>query len=186
MSKLLGLLKKFKNKKLRVILDTCVLIDYFDGTGDIDYIKKIIELMDEGILEGYVSVVTISEIVKHLNDLAKYETISNNSIVEILNSIKDNFSIISLEYSTAYHSGEIKSKYSTKSRPLSYNDAFIASIAKSLGIPLITCDGEFFEDRDNKNNSRISGVDIFTPRAFEKKIDSYKRYHPNSSTDKNN
>jgi predicted nucleic acid-binding protein len=171
--KIVKLLKRFKinrNKKIKIALDTCVLIDYFDGTGEVAYIQRIFNLLDKEVIEGFVSVVTITEIIKHLRDLEKFGAISNNSIEDILESIEDNFVILSVEYDIANDAGELKSKYSTKLRPLSYNDAFIASTAKSLNLTLITCDGEFFKERVHKLHSRIDEIEILTPESFAVKI----------------
>jgi len=164
--RLLNRLTKNKSIKHRIVLDTCILIDYFDGTGEISCIKRIFNLLDEEAIEGFISVVTIAEIIKHLSDLEESGTVSNSSITEIMESIEDNFFIIPLEHEIAREAGIIKHKSSSKKRPLSYNDAFIASTAKSLTAPLITCDGEFFMDRLHKLNSRIEEIHILTPDDF--------------------
>jgi|GEM_PF-6662625 len=161
MKNLIALLKgKKKDNKVKIVLDTCILINYFDGTGEIDHIQRIFSLLDKEVIEGFVSVVTIAEIIKHLRDLEKTEAALKNSITKIFESIEDNLIIWPLEYDTAREAGELKSKYSSKRRSLSYNDAFIASTAKVLNAPLITCDGEFFDDQVKKLHSRINEIEV--------------------------
>lgn len=151
MAKCIGLLKEFdrdKSHKIKVVLDTCIFIHYYDEIGedaDAD-IQTIFYLIDEEAIDGIISVVTISEIIKHLRDLEESGATSKSSIIEILESIEDNFYVVPLEYDIARDAGELKHRYSSKKRPLSYNDAFIASTAKFLNALLITCDGEFYKD----------------------------------------
>jgi len=169
MKKIITLLKGKKNRdkdKIKIVLDTCILIHYFDGTGGIEHIQRIFSLLDNEIIDGFISVVTIAELTKHLRDLEKNGVIVRQSINEIMESVEDNLVIIPLEYDIANEAGEIKSKYSSKRQPLSYNDSFIASTAKALNAPLITCDGEFFKDKANKLHSRIDEIKVLLPRDF--------------------
>jgi len=132
MKKFIAILKgRNNNDKIEIVLDTCVLIHYFDGTGEIEYIQGIFSLIDKGLINGFISVVTIAELTKHLRDLKKNGAILEQSINEIMESVEDNLVILPLEYDTANIAGEIKSKYSSKRRPLSYNDSFIVSTAKA-------------------------------------------------------
>ncbi len=114
----------------RVLLDTGVLIDYLRG---IENAKAVIERVESGNLDGFISAVTVAEIYAGLDDSDKSETV----LIEALLSL---FTTVPLDYKVAKKAGELRNKSGVL-----LPDCIIAATAVTLECKVWTMNIKDFE-----------------------------------------
>lgn len=135
-----------------VILDTCVLLEYFLNSKKAGEVERLLERIVSGEINGYISSSTITEITTvFIRENAE------NRLPEVLDFLKNNFLIIDTTPEIAFLAGTIKAKYQTREKGLSHVDAVICASAIMFGCAIITYDSEF---------DRISEVEVKRPSAF--------------------
>lgn len=135
-----------------VILDTCVLLEYFLNSKRADEVGKLLDKILSGELEGYISSGTITEITTiFIRESAE------NTIPDVLEFLKNNFRIIDTTTEIAFLAGTIKAKYQTREKGLSHVDAIICASAIIFDCAIITYDSEF---------ERVSEAEVHKPPDF--------------------
>jgi hypothetical protein len=114
----------------RVLLDTSVLIDYLRG---VENAKAVIERVESGNLDGFVSAVTVAEIYASLDESDKSETV----LIEALLSL---FTTVPLDYKVAKKAGELRNKSGVL-----LPDCIIAATAVTLECKVWTMNIKDFE-----------------------------------------
>ena len=114
----------------RVLLDTSVLIDYLRG---VENAKAVIERVESGNLDGFISAVTVAEIYAGLDDSDKSETV----LIEALLSL---FITAPVDYKVAKKAGELKN-----TSGVLLPDCIIAATAVTLECKVWTINIKDFE-----------------------------------------
>ena len=135
-----------------VILDTCVLLEYFLNSKNAEEVEKLIEKIIEKKLEGHISASTIAEITTiFIREGAE------NRLPEVLSFLKNNFLIIDTTEEIAFLAGTLKAKYQTRKKGLSHVDSVICASAILFSCVVITYDSEF---------DRVSEAEIRKPSYY--------------------
>ncbi|KAB2942085.1 MAG: tRNA(fMet)-specific endonuclease VapC [Candidatus Methanoperedens nitroreducens] len=137
----------------KIILDTCVLLEYFLNSKKADEVEKLLNKIVSGELEGHISSSTITEITTiFIRENAE------NKIPEVLDFLKNSFLIIDTTPEIAFLAGTIKAKYQTREKGLSHVDAVICASAILFDCTIVTYDSEF---------DRVSEVIIKRPQNIK-------------------
>lgn len=118
---------------LKYLFDTSALISFFDGEDGAEVIKKLFEDVESGLSEGFVSVVSLTELFYIYND--KKESVRAKDVIETI--IKSGLKPVPINISTSLLAG----KYKSNAIPLA--DALIAANAVEIGAKLVTNDPHF-------------------------------------------
>ncbi|PKP55995.1 MAG: hypothetical protein CVT89_07040 [Candidatus Altiarchaeales archaeon HGW-Altiarchaeales-2] len=137
-----------KDWKSKVVLDTCVLLRFFLDEDSTDKVGEILEQIETGNMKGYVSVLTITELIVVLSRNEKELNNSNEEIVRkcldyvfktlIVVSVSTDIAILGAKYKLEHTKACVGGK-----RGLSYVDGIIAGTAERMGCGLLTYDSEF-------------------------------------------
>lgn len=140
-----------ENKKHadKIILDTCVLLEYFLNSKKAEEVEKLLDRIVSGNLEGYISVSTITEITTFF-----VREDSESRLPEVIDFLKNNLFILNTTTEIAFLAGTIKAKYQTREKGLSHVDAIICASAIMFDCIVITYDSEF---------DRVSEVKVKRP-----------------------
>ncbi len=133
---------KGESERLRVILDTKPIIKLFAQEEGWEKVREILAKIEEGEIEGAISVVTLTEIYyKYLRegrpDLAKARTDTLRYAIYLRK--------LEIEEETAIKAGEFKGKYNI---PIA--DAFIAASAYLEDLTIISDDPDFKKIKEIK------------------------------------
>lgn len=135
-----------------VLLDTGVLLKFFLGEEGADNVKGLLIKIASGKQTGFISVVTLSEIVTICIRREKEYLIPT-----ILEFTHQQFKIIDITSEIAILSGHFKAKYSKGQRNLSHADSMILACSFMYGCTLLTYDPEFDD---------VGEVEVMTPERF--------------------
>lgn len=124
--------------KDRIVVDTNVLLKVFFKEEGNETIVKFFEAIEQKEIAGFLSAVSLSEIVTIFSRREKIEELEN-----VLEWLIRTFTIISVTPELSILSGYIKSKYSTAKSPLSFADSVIAASSLIYNATLVTYDSEF-------------------------------------------
>jgi predicted nucleic acid-binding protein len=144
-------------EKKKGLLDTGVFLKYFLGE---EGKEEVGELLDKSItkeIEGFVSVVTISELVT-ICIRNKKEFL----IPTLLEFIHQNFAVLDTTFDIGVLSGYFKAKYSKGKRTLSHADSVILACAFVYSCTLITYDPEF---------EGVNEIEILDPDEYLDKLE---------------
>lgn len=120
------------------LLDTGVFLKFFLGEKDKEVVRSLLDKCVTREIEGFVSVVTVFEIVTIcIRDKKEF------LIPMLLEFIHQNFAVIDTTSDIAVLSGYFKAKYSKGKRTLSHADSVILACAFVYSCTLITYDLEF-------------------------------------------
>jgi predicted nucleic acid-binding protein len=143
-----------ENRKpgFNVVLDSCVLLEYFLNSKRADEVEKLLDKIVSGELTGYISSSTITEITTiFIRENAE------SKLPEALDFLKNNFLVIDTTQEIAFLAGTIKAKYQTREKGLSHVDAVICASAIIFDCTIITYDSEL---------DRVSEVEVKRPSSF--------------------
>lgn len=118
---------------MKYLFDTMALIAFFNNETGAGNVESILEKVDENSAEGFVSVITLTEIY-YLYSKRLGEKHAKKRIEQIGFS---NLMIVSIDEETAIKAGEFK----TKTIPIA--DALIAANAYFTGAKVVTDDEDF-------------------------------------------
>ena len=143
-------------EKKKGLFDTGVLLKFFLGEKDKDIVRKLLDKVIIKEIKGFISVVTVSEIVTIcIRDKKEF------LIPTLLEFIHQNFAVVDTTSEIAVLSGYFKAKYSKGKRTLSHADSVILACAFIYGCALITFDPEF---------EGIKEIKILKPNGFLDKL----------------
>ena len=137
-----------KDWKSKVVLDTCVILRFFPGEEGADNVNELLKQIEAGNVKGYVSVLTITELIvilsrneKVLND--SYKGVMQKCLYYVFKTlivvpVGTDIAVIGAKYKLEYTKASTEGK-----RGLSYVDGIIAATAERLGCGLLTYDPEF-------------------------------------------
>ena len=142
-----------KEKKNDLILvDTGVLLKFLLGEEGKETIRELLIKIVSGEVRGFISVVTLSELVT-ICIRRKKEFL----IPTILEFIHQNFTIVDTTSEVAILGGYFKAKYSKKKETLSHADSILLACGFLYSCILLTYDSEF---------DKVKDVVIQTPEKF--------------------
>ena len=146
------MMTEYKKHADNIILDTCVLLEYFLNSKKAGEVEKLLDKIVSGNLEGYISVSTITEITTFF-----IREDSQSRLPDVIDFLKNNFLILNTTPEIAFLAGTIKAKYQTREKGLSHVDAIICASAIMFDCIIVTYDSEF---------DRISEVKINRPSSI--------------------
>jgi len=139
-------------ERKRGLFDTGVLLKFFLGEKDKEIVRKLLDKVVLKEIEGFISVVTVSEIVTIcIRDKKEF------LMPTLLEFIHQNFAVVDTTSEIAVLSGFFKAKYSKGKRTLSHADSIILACAFIYGCTLITYDPEF---------EGVKEIEIIKPNTF--------------------
>jgi len=151
-----------KDWKSKVVLDTCVILRFFLGEEGADNVNELLKQIEAGDVKGYVSVLTITELIVILSREEKGLDNSDERVLWrcldylfktlIVVPVSVDIAILGAKYKLEYAKAGIKGK-----RGLSYVDGIIAGTAERLGSILLTYDPEF---------DGIDEINVISPDKF--------------------
>ncbi len=124
-----------------VLLDSSVFLDYFLKGPKLEKARKIIQNLNNSTLKGCISSVCLMEIKYHV-----IRERGHNSAEEVMFFIKrmNTIEIVALNDQIAERAADIRVKYYSKERPLSFADAVhIATAIEKDCSKIITADSDF-------------------------------------------
>jgi len=122
------------------VLDSSVLLLYFAGDSRVeDLVNKI----NDGVAEGYMLELCVSEIYAKLNEGLGYST-ANKRLDAIKNS---KIKVVKVDYDLMKVAGQIKSVHKGK---LSMTSAYMIALAKNLNAVLVTSDDSIAKTNEVK------------------------------------
>ena len=143
-------------ERKRGLFDTGVLLKFFLGEKDKEIVRKLLDKVVLKEIEGFISVVTVSEIVTIcIRDKKEF------LMPTLLEFIHQNFAVVDTTSEIAVLSGYFKAKYSKGKRTLSHADSIILACAFIYGCTLITYDPEF---------KGVKEIEIIKPNLFLDKL----------------
>jgi predicted nucleic acid-binding protein len=118
---------------VRYLFDTSSLIAFFNDEEGAGFVKKLLEEVERGVSEGFVSAITLTELFYLFH--AKVKDSTAKDVIEII--VKSKLRILSVDIGTSLLAGN----YKTKAIPLA--DALIAANASEVGAKVVTDDPHF-------------------------------------------
>lgn len=117
---------------MRYLFDTSSLIAFFNEEKGAYFVKRLLEGVERGTSEGFVSTITLTEL------LYLYDKTKGSRAKEVIESIiRSKLKVLPIGISTSLLAG----KYKTKVIPLA--DALIAANASEVGAKVVTNDPHF-------------------------------------------
>lgn len=117
---------------MRYLFDTSSLIAFFNEEKGADFVKKLLEDVERGRSEGYVSTITLTEL------FYLYDKTKGSKAKEVIETIiRSKLKVLPIGIGTSLLAG----KYKTKAIPLA--DALIAANASEVGAKVVTDDPHF-------------------------------------------
>ena len=117
---------------MKYLFDTSSLIAFFNEERGANFVKTLLEGVEHGTSEGFVSAITLTELF-YLYDKTKASTAKE--VIETI--IRSKLKVLPIEVSTSLLAG----RYKTKVIPLA--DALIAANASEVGAKVVTDDPHF-------------------------------------------
>jgi len=133
------------------MIDTNVVIYFLEGNevwGD--FSKEVFSIIEKGVAEGFISVITVAEV------LVKPMKLGNNLLIDKIIRFLDTFPnlrVVAIDQSIAMEAAKIRSKTGLK-----MPDALIISSAKVLGCVVV--------GTDNQWNNKDLGVEFYNINRF--------------------
>lgn len=121
-----------------LFVDTNVLLKLFFKEQGFQSVLKVLNLIEEKEITGYLSTVTVSELVTIFGRKKQYVDLDN-----LLPWLSKNFEIVSVSTEIAILGGHLKARYASAKSPLSFADSIIAASSILYDTALITFDSEF-------------------------------------------
>lgn len=121
-----------------LFIDTNVLLKVFFREKNFQPVLEVLELIEKNEITGYLSTVTISEIVTIFGRKKQYVDLENT-----LSWLSKTFENVSASTEIAILAGHLKARYASNKSPLSFADSIIAASSILYDAPLITFDAEF-------------------------------------------
>ncbi|MDE1871283.1 MAG: PIN domain-containing protein [Candidatus Micrarchaeota archaeon] len=118
---------------MRYLFDTSSLIAFFNEEKGADFVKKLLEGIEHGVSEGFVSTITLTELFYIF--YAKTKGSTAKDVIETI--VKSKLKILPVDISTSLLAG----KYKTRAIPLA--DALIAANASEVEAKVVTDDPHF-------------------------------------------
>ena len=147
--------------KSKVILDTCVLLRFFLNEEGADKVNEVLKKVEAEKVKGYVSVLTITELIVILTRAVKNSDDLDEGIVwKCPDYVFKTLIIVPVSADIAIIAAKYKLRYTKKGegkRGLSYVDGVIVGTAQKLESSLLTYDPEF---------TGIEEVEIVSPEKF--------------------
>ena len=122
---------------MKIVLDTRQLLIFFKGEKNAETVKDILELIENGSIEGFVNAITLTEIYYI------YFRIDKKIAEERVNQIKQSMKIVPIEENIAIQAGMFKGQYKI---PIA--DSLIAASAYLLNATVISDDPDFRKIKD--------------------------------------
>ncbi len=121
-----------------LFVDTNVLLKVFLSEQDFESVLKVLRLIEDKEITGYLSTVSVSELVTIFGRRKQYVDLDN-----ILPWLSRTFEIVSVSTEIAILAGHLKARYASAKSPLSFADSIIAASSILYDTSLITFDSEF-------------------------------------------
>ncbi len=121
-----------------LFVDTNVLLKVFLSEEDFESVFKVLGLIEEKEITGFLSTVSVSELVTIFGRRKQYVDLDH-----ILPWLSRTFEIVSVSTEIAILAGHLKARYASAKSPLSFADSIIAASSILYDTSLITFDSEF-------------------------------------------
>jgi len=121
-----------------LFIDTNVLLKVFFSEKDFEPVLKVLSLIEEKEITGYLSTVSVSELVTIFGRRKQYVYLDN-----ILPWLSRTFEVVSVSTEIAILAGHLKARYASAKSPLSFADSVIAASSVLYDTSLMTFDSEF-------------------------------------------
>ncbi len=118
---------------MKYLFDTKALVAFFNDEDGAEFVEKLLGKVDEGVAEGFLSSITITEIY-YLYFRRLGEKVARKRVEQIKLS---NLKVVPIDERVAVKAGEYKA------RAIPIADALIAASAYSVGAKVVTDDKHF-------------------------------------------